>query len=277
MRRKFTKMHGLGNDFVLFDATREPLRLAPEQARLIADRHFGIGCDQILIAEPPPSRKLDFGYRILNSDGSESGQCGNGARCFLHFVRDTGLTDKKTIRVAVQDRELELQLLAGGQVRVDMGVPDFTPAHIPIGAEARAATYRLMLDEGHEVEFAAVSMGNPHAVLRVDDSEQAPVAELGPRLESHSFFPERANIGFLQVLDPARGRLRVFERGSGETLACGSGACAAMAAGRLQGWFGEQVDLELRGGTLRLEWAGEGQPLYMTGPSQRVFEGEIEL
>ena len=270
-------MHGLGNDFVLFDATREPLRLSPERARLIADRHFGVGCDQILLAEPPPSGEFDFRYRILNADGSESGQCGNGARCFLHFVRDAGLTDKKTIRVAVQNGELELRLLADGQVRVDMGVPDFAPAQVPIAAEARAPTYRLLLDEGHEVEFAAVSMGNPHAVLRVDDTQQAPVAKLGSLLESHSFFPERANIGFLQVLDRGHGRLRVFERGTGETLACGSGACAAVAAGRMQGWFDEQVELELPGGTLRLEWAGEGQPLYMTGPSQRVYEGEIEL
>lgn len=277
MKRKFTKMHGLGNDFVMFDATQEPLSLTPEQARLIADRHFGVGCDQILLAEPAPSKDVDFRYRILNADGSESAQCGNGARCFLHFVRELGLTDKKTIKVATKCGQLELHLLADGQVRVDMGVPAFEPARVPIAAETRASTYRLMLDEGHEVEFAAVSMGNPHAVLRVDDVRTAPVATLGPILEPHPFFPERVNVGFLQVLDLGHGRLRVFERGTGETLACGSGACAAMVAGRLQGWFDEVVELELPGGTLRLEWAKEGQPVYMTGPAQKVFEGEIEL
>lgn len=270
-------MHGLGNDFVVFDATREPLSLSPEQARHIADRHFGIGCDQILLAEPAPSADVDFRYRILNADGSESAQCGNGARCFLHFVRDLGLTDKEIVRVATRDGVLELQSLADGQVRVDMGVPRLDPAQVPIQAESRSMSYRLMLDEGHEVEFAAVSMGNPHAVLRVDDVDTAPVAELGPRLESHPFFPERANIGFLQVVDRQHGRLRVFERGAGETLACGSGACAAMVAGQLQGWLGESAELVLPGGTLRLEWSGEGQAVYMTGPAQTVYQGEIEL
>jgi diaminopimelate epimerase len=281
MRRKFTKMHGLGNDFVLFDATQQPLSLTPEQARFIADRHFGIGCDQILLAEPPPSMDVNFRYRILNADGSESAQCGNGARCFLHFVRGLGLTDKKILRVRTLEDTLELQLQPDGQVRVNMGVPDFEPTHVPIAAETRAETYRLMLDEGHEVEFAAVSMGNPHAVLRVDDVETAPVTTLGPLLERHPFFPERVNVGFLQVLDRRRGSLRVFERGVGETLACGSGACAAVAAGRLQGWFDDAVEMTLPGGTLRLEWAGQnegkGQSVYMTGPAQKVYEGEIEL
>jgi diaminopimelate epimerase len=281
MKRKFTKMHGLGNDFVMLDATKEPLSLTPEQARCIADRHFGIGCDQILIAEPPRAKDADFHFRILNADGSESAQCGNGARCFLHFVREQGLTKKKTVRVSTLKDTLELQLLGDGQVRVDMGVPDFEPARIPIAAETRGTTYRLMLDEGHEVEFAAVSMGNPHAVLRVDDVDAAPVATLGPLLEPHPFFPERVNVGFLQVIDRGHGRLRVYERGTGETLACGSGACAAMAAGCLQGWFDSAVELALPGGTLRLEWAGEnegkGQPLYMTGPAAKLFEGEIEL
>jgi diaminopimelate epimerase len=281
MRRKFTKMHGLGNDFVLFDATREPLRLSAAQARFIADRHFGIGCDQILLVEPPPAPDVDFFYRILNSDGSESAQCGNGARCVLHFVRAQGLTGKESIRVRTIKGIYEMQLLPDGQVRVNMGVPAFEPARIPIAAETRADTYRLMLDEGHEVEFAAVSMGNPHAVLRVDDAARAPVATLGPLLEPHPFFPERVNVGFLQVLDRGHGVLRVYERGAGETLACGSGACAAMAAGRLLDWFDEVVELQLPGGTLRLEWAGpvenKNQPLYMTGPAQKVFEGEVEL
>jgi diaminopimelate epimerase len=281
MRRKFTKMHGLGNDFVLFDATRAPLRLTPEQARFVADRHFGIGCDQILLVEPPPAPDVDFFYRILNSDGSESAQCGNGARCVLHFAREQGLTEKRSIRVRTIKGSYEMQLLPDGQVRVNMGVPEFEPARIPIAAETRADTYRLMLDEGHEVEFAALSMGNPHAVLRVDDAARAPVAVLGPLLESHPFFPERVNVGFLQVLDRGHGVLRVYERGAGETLACGSGACAAMAAGRRLGWFDDRVELRLPGGTLRLEWAGhkenERQPLYMTGPAQKVFEGEVEL
>ncbi|HXG28733.1 MAG TPA: diaminopimelate epimerase [Nevskiales bacterium] len=277
MLRKFTKMHGLGNDFVLFDATREPLSLTAAQARFVADRHFGIGCDQILLVEPPPAPDVDFFYRILNSDGSESAQCGNGARCFLHFVREQGLTAKSNIRVRTIKGIYEMQLLPDGQVRVNMGVPEFEPARIPIAAETRADTYRLMLDEGHEVEFAALSMGNPHAVLRVDDAARAPVAALGPLLEPHPFFPERVNVGFLQVLDRGHGVLRVYERGAGETLACGSGACAAMAAGRRLGWFDDTVELRLPGGTLRLEWAGEGQPLYMTGPAQKVFEGEVEL
>jgi diaminopimelate epimerase len=277
MKRKFTKMHGLGNDFVMFDATREPLSLTPAQARFVADRHFGIGCDQILLAEPAARAGVDFHYRILNADGSESAQCGNGARCFLHFVRGLGLTDKHSIRVSTLKDVLELQLLPDGQVRVNMGVPVFDPQQVPIAAEARSKTYRLMPDEGHEVEFVALSMGNPHAVLRVDDVDKAPVASLGPWLESHAFFPERVNAGFLQVLDRGHGRLRVFERGSGETLACGSGACAAMVAGRMQGWFDESVELALLGGTLLLEWAKEGQPVYMTGPVQKVFEGEVEL
>ncbi len=273
----FLKMHGLGNDFVLFDATREPLRLSAAQARFIADRHFGIGCDQILLVEPPPAPDVDFFYRILNSDGSESAQCGNGARCVLHFAREQGLTGQDGIRVRTIKGIYEMQLLPDGQVRVNMGLPEFEPARIPIAAETRAGTYRLMLDEGHEVEFAALSMGNPHAVLRVDDAARAPVAELGPLLEPHPFFPERVNVGFLQVLDRGHGVLRVYERGAGETLACGSGACAAMAAGRLLGWFDAAVELQLPGGTLRLEWNGEGQPLYMTGPAQKVFEGEVEL
>ncbi len=270
-------MHGLGNDFVVFDATRQSLVLSPEQARFIADRHFGIGCDQILLVEPAKAAGTDFHYRILNSDGSESAQCGNGARCFLHFVREQGLTDKESLKVSVRNGALELQLQPDGMVRVNMGVPNFEPAMVPIAAETRDTSYRLMLDEGHEVEFAALSMGNPHAVIRVDDVYSAPVAELGAQLETHSFFPERANIGFLQVLDRGHGRLRVFERGAGETLACGSGACAAMAAGRLQGWFDEAVELALPGGTLRLEWSGEGQPIYMTGPAQKVYEGEVEI
>lgn len=272
-------MHGLGNDFVLFDATQRKLTLTPGQARQIADRHFGIGCDQILIAEPPRAKGADFHFRILNADGSESAQCGNGARCFLHFVRARKLTRKKTLRVSTLKDALELQLLADGQVRVNMGVPAFEPAKIPIAAEVRSERYRLMLDEGHEVEFVALSMGNPHAVLRVDDVDRAPVATLGPLLESHPFFPERVNVGFLQVQSRRRGRLRVYERGAGETLACGSGACAAMAAGRVQGWFDSVVELQLPGGTLRLEWPGQNksQPVHMTGPVQTVFEGEIEL
>lgn len=269
-------MHGIGNDFVVFDATTVPLSLSVEQARHIADRHFGIGCDQILVVEPAPDASADFRYRIFNADGGEVAQCGNGARCFARFVRDQGLIDQDEIRVITDSGPLVLQLMADGQVRVNMGVPRFEPADIPFDAPASAACYALDVG-GEEFNVAALSMGNPHAVLRVDDVDTAPVHTLGPQIERHARFPEHVNAGFMQVVDAEHARLRVFERGSGETLACGSGACAAMVAGVQQGWLANDVEFALRGGILNLSWAGEGEPVYMTGPAATVYEGTIEL
>ena len=276
MELNFTKMHGLGNDFVVIDATREPVELTPEQIRFIADRHFGVGCDQLLLVAPPPSADLDFTYRIFNADGGEVEQCGNGARCFAVFVREKGLTDKDVIRVATAGGPIELKVEPDGQVTVDMGAPRFEPEAIPFVAEERADVYSLTVD-GQTVEASVLSMGNPHAVLRVDDVEGAPVSELGPKLEYHHRFPNRANIGFMQVVDRSHIRLRVWERGSGETLACGTGACAAVVAGRQRGWLDDKVTVRLPGGELHIAWAGEGQPVMMTGPAVSVFEGRMTL
>ncbi len=276
MNRSFTKMHGLGNDFVVFDATQQPLSLTTEQARFIADRRYGIGCDQILVVEPPPDASADFRYRIFNADGSEVGQCGNGARCFARFVHDKGLFEGDEIRVVTCTGPLRLILLPDGQVTVNMGVPRFEPADIPFQAESMQTFYSLEVD-GRSLDISALSMGNPHAVTLVDDVDSAPVETLGPLIESHPRFPQRVNAGFLQVVDDRHARLRVFERGSGETLACGSGACAAMVAGRQRGLLSEQAEMALRGGILQLQWAGEGEPVLMTGPATTVFEGEIDL
>ncbi|MDX1497312.1 MAG: diaminopimelate epimerase, partial [Salinisphaeraceae bacterium] len=251
--RQFSKMHGLGNDFVVFDATRQPLPLSADQARQIADRRFGIGCDQILIVEPPPDDSADFRYRIFNADGGEVGQCGNGARCFARFVRDKGLIERDEIRVVTCTGPMVLNILDDGQVRVNMGVPRFEPEEIPFTADTRHTSYALDVD-GESIEIAALSMGNPHAVLRVDDVDTAPVETLGPQIESHNRFPQRVNAGFLQIIDPGQARLRVYERGSGETLACGSGACAAMVAGRQWGLLDHEAAIQLRGGILQLNW-----------------------
>ena len=276
MELTFTKMHGLGNDFVVIDATREPVNLSPEQIRFIADRHFGVGCDQLLLVAPPPSPDLDFTYRIFNADGGEVEQCGNGARCFAVFVREKGLTDRDVIRVATAGGPIELKVEPDGQVTVDMGAPRFEPEAIPFVAGERADVYSLAA-EGQTLEASVLSMGNPHAVLRVEDVESAPVSELGPKLEHHPRFPNRANIGFMQVVDRGHVRLRVWERGSGETLACGTGACAAVVAGRQRGWLDDKVTVSLRGGDLVIRWAGEGEPVMMTGPAVSVFEGRMKL
>jgi diaminopimelate epimerase len=276
MRLKFTKMHGLGNDFVVIDAVRQSVALTAEQVRFLADRHFGIGCDQVLIVEPPASPDADFRYRIFNADGGEVAQCGNGARCFARFVRAMGLTDKSEIRVDTDAGRLILRLLDDGTVTVDMGVPRHAPAEIPLRAEAEAPSYPVEID-GAAYEFGAVSMGNPHAVLRVDDVDAAPVPSLGPRLESHPLFPARANIGFLQIIDRHHARLRVFERGSGETLACGSGACGAAVVGIERGWLDSPARIDLPGGSLNISWAGRGNSVLMGGPAVVVFHGEIEL
>jgi diaminopimelate epimerase len=276
MNLRFTKMHGLGNDFVVFDGVTQAVALTPEQCRRIADRHFGIGCDQILLVEPATRADADFRYRIFNADGGEVEQCGNGARCFVRFVHDKGLTARTAIRVETASGIIEPQLLANGLVKVNMGAPRFAPAEIPFVAETEALTYPLQVGQ-HTLDVAVLSMGNPHAVLRVNDLDSAPVDVLGAAIESHRRFPQRVNAGFMQVLTPHDIRLRVYERGAGETLACGTGACAAAVAGIRQDWLKSPVSVHTRGGDLVIEWAGPGQPVWMTGPAVTVFEGEIEL
>lgn len=275
MKLHFTKMQGLGNDFVVIDGIRQPVALNVERIRLLADRRFGVGCDQVLLVEATESAEVDFRYRIFNADGGEVGQCGNGARCLARFVRDQGLTDRDDLCVETLSGRLRLHLEADGQVTVDMGQPRLEPVDIPFFADERAPRYLIAAD-GVELEIGVVSMGNPHAVLRVDDVDHAPVAHLGPLLERHGRFPQRANVGFMQIVAPNCIRLRVFERGAGETLACGSGACAAVVAGRLWGRLSPSVRVELPGGELNIHWAGEGESVMMTGPATTVFQGWIE-
>ena len=270
-------MQGAGNDFVVVDATRTPFKPTPDLLARLADRRFGVGCDQILVIEPAQESGVDFNYRIYNADGSEVGQCGNGSRCLARFIRDHRLSAKDMIRVRTQTSVLDLYLLDDGEVRVNMGVPNLEPAQVPfIGATARAPRYALTPDGSARVEFAAVSMGNPHAVIEVVDVEHEPVERIGRALQADTAFPESVNVGFLQIIDERNVTLRVYERGAGETLACGSGACAAVVAGRLWSRLAEQVNVRVRGGMLRIEWAGEGQPVWMTGPAVAVFTGEIE-
>jgi diaminopimelate epimerase len=276
MELTFTKMHGLGNDFVVIDATSQPIDLSMEQIRFLADRRLGVGCDQVLLVEPPRQPKVDFTYRIFNADGGEVEQCGNGARCFARYVRDQGLTRKDHIPVATATGVITLHVEADGQVTVDMGAPIFEPAEIPFATDSRAEVYPLEV-EATQVEISTVSMGNPHAVLRVEQVDKAPVNSLGPRIESHVRFPRRVNVGFMQVVDRQHIRLRVYERGVGETLACGSGACAAVAVGRQRGWLDDKVTVSLPGGNLKIQWAGEDQTMLMTGPAVSVFEGRIRL
>ena len=276
MQLKFTKMHGLGNDFVMLDGIRQTFSLTPDIIRKIADRHRGIGCDQVLIVEPARSKEVDFRYRIFNRDGGEVEQCGNGARCFVRFVRDQGLSTKTEIAVETQAGIVYPRIEANGEVTVNMGVPRFLPADIPFAALTRQDIYTLEVNNA-SVDVTVLSMGNPHAVQVVADVEQAPVATQGPLIENHGRFPRRVNAGYMQVLDPAHIRVRVYERGAGETQACGTGACAAVVAGRLRGLLQEQVDVALRGGSLRIAWKGEGAPVWMTGPATRVFEGSIDL
>jgi len=276
MKLEFTKMHGAGNDFVMVDATRTPVDLPPAQLRRIADRHLGIGCDQILVVEAPRRADTDFYYRIFNADGGEVEQCGNGARCFVRFVRDRGLTAKREIRVETLGGIITPRLEDDGRVSVDMGAPQFEPARIPFQAPARADIYRLELADG-AIEISAVSMGNPHAVQVVTDVDQAPVVTQGAQIEAHPRFPNRVNAGFMQLVDRRRIRLRVFERGSGETLACGSGACAAVVIGIVRGMLDTTVDVQTRGGVLTISWPAADAPVVMTGPAEHVFAGTIEL
>lgn len=272
----FTKMHGLGNDFMVIDLVTQRARLRDEQIRQLADRRFGIGFDQLLVVEPPRDPDMDFRYRIFNADGSEVENCGNGARCFARFVRDQRLTHKHEIHVETAGGPLTLLVEDDGQVTVDMGVPRFAPQALPFEADEDLLRHLLEVD-GERIELGAVSMGNPHAVLRVDDVERAPVERLGPAIEHHPRFPRRVNVGFMEVVSPHEIRLRVHERGSGETLACGTGACAAVACGIRQGLLESPVTVHLRGGNLRIEWPAEEAPLRMTGPAERVFDGRVAL
>jgi diaminopimelate epimerase len=276
MRLRFTKMQGLGNDFVVLDATREAIAVDSALARKLADRRFGVGCDQVLIVEPARSADADFHYRIFNADGGEVENCGNGARCFARFVLDKGLTDKRTIRVGTAAGIIVPRVRADGLVSVDMGVPQFEPAKVPFLAPRRAPSYRLQVN-GDERTIAVVSMGNPHAVQVVADVDRAPVVSEGERIERHERFPQRVNAGYMQVLDAHAIRLRVYERGAGETLACGTGACAAVVCGIQAGLLASPVRVTTRGGDLEIEWRGEGTAVAMTGPACTVFEGEIEI
>jgi len=275
MTLRFTKMHGLGNDFVVIDGVRQRVHLTPGQVRRLADRRLGVGCDQVLIVEAPTRPDVDFRYRIFNADGGEVEQCGNGARCFVQFVRDQGLTDKREIRVETAGGVIVPVLDDDGRVTVDMGMPRFEPALIPFLADRDATTHLLDVG-GRTVDITAVSMGNPHAVQVVADVERAPVTTQGPAIEHHPRFPERVNAGYMEVRDRANIRLRVWERGVGETLACGTGACAAVVAGIRRGLLAREVRVETRGGTLVIAWAGPGEPVTMTGPATTVFEGEWE-
>ena len=276
MHLKFTKMHGLGNDFVVLDATCQTLHLDPAQLRAIADRHLGVGCDQLLVVEPARTEDTDFYYRIFNADGGEVEQCGNGARCFVRFVHDKGLTQKSRLRVGTLSGVIEPRLEADGQITVNMGVPEFEPARVPFDAPKRALTYDLALNE-KSIKINALSMGNPHAVQVVANVDDAPVAGEGPQIEAHLRFPKRVNAGFMQVISRSAIQLRVYERGAGETMSCGTGACAAVVAGVLRGLLDRVVRVSTRGGDLGISWAGEGQPVMMTGPAVTVFEGEITV
>ena len=276
MRIRFTKMHGLGNDFVVIDAVNQVIALSATQVRLIADRHFGVGCDQILVVEQPVGVNVDFRYRIFNADGGEVEQCGNGARCFVRFVHDHGLSDKREIRVETRAGIIAPRLEQNGDVTVDMGLPRFLPAEIPFLSDSDAVVQPLAVGDAR-VDISVVSMGNPHAVQVVADVDSAPVARDGPLIESHARFPQRVNAGFMQVVDRHAIRLRVYERGAGETLACGTGACAAVVAGIRRGLLDSPVRVATRGGELSIAWGGPGSPVRMTGPAVEVFQGEIEI
>jgi diaminopimelate epimerase len=272
----FTKMHGLGNDFVVIDAVSQTVSLTAAQIRRLADRRLGVGCDQVLLVERPQHPEADFRYRIFNADGGEVEQCGNGARCFVIFVRDHGLTEKRELTVETAGGLIKPRLEADGRVTVNMGLPRFAPRDIPFEADAAALRYPLAIGR-LTLDIGAVSMGNPHAVLLVKDARTAPVAEWGPLIEGHPRFPKRVNAGFMEVVAPDHIRLRVYERGAGETPACGTGACAAVAVGRRWGLLAETVRVEVPGGDLTIRWQEDNNPVWMTGPAVRVFEGRIEL
>ncbi len=272
---KFSKMHGLGNDFVVIDAINQQLELSSAQIRFLADRRRGIGCDQLLLVEEASESAIDFKYRIFNADGSEVAQCGNGARCFARFVRDKKLTDKDVLAVETASGVIYLSLHTNSDVQVDMGLPRFLPAEIPFLAEQQEMTYSLPLSDGQQVEIGAVSMGNPHAVMLVDDVKVAEVEILGPMIENHNQFPERVNVGFMAISNPSQINLRVYERGAGETEACGTGACAAVVSGIQRGLLAREVRVSLPGGELNIAWPDNQASVSMTGPATHVFDGEI--
>lgn len=272
---KFSKMHGLGNDFIVIDAIRQSVSLTTAQVRFLADRHFGIGCDQLLLVENSDHADVDFRYRIFNADGGEVSQCGNGARCFARYVYDHGLTEKTTIAVETASGVIYPTLQHDDQISVDMGQPRFLPEQVPFKVDEAANTYMLAIEPGHQVEIAALSMGNPHAVMLVDDVDTAPVLEIGPLIEAHPQFPERVNAGFMQLISHDAIKLRVYERGAGETSACGTGACAAVVSGIRRGLLARDVTVQLPGGQLQISWPDEQASVTMTGPATHVFDGEI--
>ena len=276
MKLKFTKMHGAGNDFVMLNGVRQTINLAPEQLRILADRHFGIGCDQILLVEKAHNPAADFRYRIFNADGGEVEQCGNGARCFVRFVHDQKLTQKREITVETKSGLIKPRLDEDGRIVVDMGAPIFEATRIPFNGGKGAVLEPLEI-AGEILQISALSMGNPHVVQVVADVERAPVATQGALIERHPRFPQRVNAGFMQVLDRTHIKLRVYERGAGETLSCGTGACAAVVAGIRRGMLNEQVQVATRGGLLNISWAGEGASVLLSGPAVTVFEGEINI
>lgn len=276
MRLAFTKMHGLGNDFVVIDAVRQAVALDPAAIRFLADRHFGIGCDQVLMVEPARCPEADFEYRVFNADGGEVEQCGNGARCFVRFVHEKGLSDKREIRVRTRSGIIVPRLEPDGEVTVDMGMPRFEPSDVPFLSDSGAVLQPLDVD-GETVYVTALSMGNPHAVQVVADVDKAPVASQGERIERHRRFPRGVNAGYVQVIDRHRIRLRVWERGAGETLSCGTGACAAAVAGVARDLLESPIRVITRGGELCIAWAGSGSAVWMTGPAVTVFDGEIAL
>jgi diaminopimelate epimerase len=282
MLLRFTKMHGLGNDFVLLDLVTQDFQLREEQVSLLADRRTGIGFDQLLIAQPPEDPTMDFRYRIFNADGSEAEQCGNGARCFVQFVRDRGLTTKSKLVLETVNGSIACQIERDGNISVNMGPPILQPAKIPFIANRPGIVYDFEIpsmvgSDKDKICLSVVSMGNPHAVITVDDIDTAPVAYLGPLIEKDPRFPARVNVGFMQVISRNKIKLRVFERGVGETRACGTGACAAVVAGRLQGILDSQVEVSLAGGDLEIAWNGDQQPVFMTGPASRVYEGRLQI
>ncbi len=276
MQIKFTKMHGLGNDFVVIDAINQSIDLSTEKIRFIADRHFGIGCDQLLLVESSDTDAADFRYRIYNADGNEVEQCGNGARCFARFVHEEGLTDKDKIPVITKNGLITLEIKENNEVTVDMGIPQTAPQQIPFVTEHEAPLYHLELN-GDSINFGAVSMGNPHAVITVENISAAPVEKIGKLLQANNHFPNSVNVGFMQIIDRGEINLRVFERGVGETQACGTGACAAVVAGHIQGLLDNTVDVNLPGGKLSIHWSGGQNPVMMTGPTASVFKGIISL
>ncbi|MFT6042764.1 MAG: diaminopimelate epimerase [Porticoccaceae bacterium] len=276
MLMKFTKMHGLGNDFVVIDAVTQNVHVTGAMARRLSDRHLGIGCDQVLIVEPPSDKTLDFDYKIFNNDGGEAEQCGNGARCLARFIRDRRLSGKETVRVKTMNRVILLTITKDKSISVDMGIPGLEPSDVPFIETTRSNAYAININS-QQFDIAAISMGNPHAVIFVDNLDSAPVSVIGQELQSHSQFPKQVNVGFAQVINRQHLKLRVYERGVGETQACGTGACAAGVAAIQQGLVDSPVRVELTGGELHINWPGEGQPLIMTGPAVTTYEGRIKI